>query len=36
MQQKISKTRVSMTSEINNDNATKDRSHTTKHSNNST
>ena len=34
--QKINKTRVSATNEINNDNATKDHSPTTKYSNNST
>ena len=35
IQMKINKPRISRTSEINNDNATKDNSHTTKYSNNS-
>ena len=36
IQQKINKTRVSTTNEINNNNAAKDHSHTTKYSNNRT
>ena len=36
IEQNINKTRVGTTSEINNVNATKDHSHTTKYSNNST